>query len=415
MEKTKLNIVLLLGCIALCFCVQSCSIDSDDYIDSSKPFGFYRSLLMGEKFDLLERNQRKLNELHLNDRIDSTDYFSGMSNLWYKSDYDTEVIYGKLKKWVAENPQSAYANYHLGQYLYGYGFHLRGGKYRNETSNEKYEILWSYIEKAEIKIEKALQIDSNLMIAYSALIYIYRNGVAPEYDILVENVFRRAREIKDNDYTVWVAYMESKLPRWGGSYQVMKKIHMESKSVFSGRSARYADYLEGIIYIDEVNLLWKAKNNDAALEVVDKAIGKYPITVHPRLYYYKAVLLKENKEYEPCSKFAHKAIESLPYYKPSYSSNGFCQIKLKNWLNANDSYIKSILLGTKTAYGLYYLGVSYLELGNIDAAYTCFKLSEKLDASYIKYTKRHIEKLKKQKVELKILPLEALLHSAYKH
>jgi len=178
-------------------------------------------MLKVRKIDTLDR---RLNEIQLAYERDTgkefflNDTFSAMAI----PDPELEEVY---EEWLLSHPSSYAANTAAGMYYLGMAGAWRGAKFIGETPQWKLDRMSQYIEKAELRLKRSLDMAQKPTLSYVLLIRAARlNGT-------VRDSTEWLSEAKKRDpYCVLPrnAYMAQLEPRWGGSYAAMRRFADET-------------------------------------------------------------------------------------------------------------------------------------------------------------------------------------------
>ncbi len=172
-----------------------------------------------------------------------------------------------LDEWVQEFPESFAPYLARSEYLSAKGWESRGGSYASETSEEQFAGMTEYFIQAEKDFRTALRLRAKLVSAYGSLIDIYKAyGNEKEVDLLAQEALNKMPE----SYLVRSFYMQSLMPRWGGSHEDMDTFAVESEKL-AGVNPRFR-VLRGFVYWDQAKYLRKEKKNEDAIRLLDQAL-----------------------------------------------------------------------------------------------------------------------------------------------
>lgn len=120
--------------------------------------------------------------------------------------------------WLAQAPDSAYANLARGAYFNGAAWKARGGDAASATPRENLRRMSELVEMAIPFYEKAVSINPRLISAHTGLLVLGTLDSRPE---LEARAFARAEELDPACVHLAKVRMRSLQPRWGGSYEQM--------------------------------------------------------------------------------------------------------------------------------------------------------------------------------------------------
>ncbi len=176
------------------------------------------------------------------------------------------VSVNDLDLWVAQTGSyMAYAA--RGAYKSTAGYWARGGKYINETPQDKIDKMQQLHEEAAIDLEAAISKNPALMPAYKELIDIAR---ASTMTFTARQILERAESHDKRTFSVRYAYMMSLLPRWGGTYEEMTKYAQEAIKYVNLNPLLWT--LQGEVSADVADNLWREGNYQSAVESYTAAL-----------------------------------------------------------------------------------------------------------------------------------------------
>lgn len=182
---------------------------------------------------------------------------------------ESERIGRITESWLAQAPDSAYANLARGAYFNGAAWKARGSKYAAETPKEALRRMSELAEEAIPFLEKALSINPKLVPAYTAMIDLGMMDSRPE---LETKGIRGAGKLDPACLELATVRMRALKPRWGGSYEEMLAYASELSADVVRRphlaiviAEPYADRGDRLIADDQLTR--------EALEVLDMAVS----------------------------------------------------------------------------------------------------------------------------------------------
>ncbi len=363
---------------------------------------YFRSLLLSENFNRLEKELSEVNALPFNNVENIEKYYRTYGVLYFPRDeFESSSVDLAIKKWIKLSPNSAYANFYAGGFLYNLGMNARGGKYRWDTPKENYVKMRKYLKPAEEKLLLSYKIDSNLTATRVALINLYSNiSDEDQTHIFLDSI----TDIPDN-YIIWHAQLFKSTGRWGGGNdKIYDYLDMATKQFKS--NPQIIDRLTGIAFNDTVRSLMREKIYDKAMEIVDQAL---PVTAnYPQLFRQKAWLYSEKKDYISCIKWSKKAIAAYPNNITFLNTAGFCAHKTKSWELSKEYYYRIVQLSGENKSRLFRLGTAYMQLFQYKEAYTIFKRLLEIDPTYKKYIKHYTSYVEARHADLTTFKMKDL-------
>jgi tetratricopeptide (TPR) repeat protein len=172
-----------------------------------------------------------------------------------------------LTEWVGRQPTSAAALLARGTYLSAAGWNARGSKFARETNPGQFIGMANYFRRASADFNAALRIAPSSIVAYRALMSISMNASDAEKS---RELLDRGLKIQPYSFRLRAFYMETLLPRWGGSYDAMTRFAEES-GPYAARNPRIRA-LGGFVEWDRGRVLEKAGRNAEAIKAYERAM-----------------------------------------------------------------------------------------------------------------------------------------------
>ena len=298
---------------------------------TGEQFAEIRALFKKERFGTLSAMMDKYVSAMEEDPLDEF-RLNSFLGIFREANPDAERL---LLKWEKTFPYNYQPYLVLAEYYFAKGWESRGNRYVADTTDEQFQGMYNYFQKAEDNIAKALKIKPKLMPAYRMLISMY-DAYKPEME---ENqVIQTALEKFPHSFLVWSSCIKAKEPRWGGSYAQMQALAKEAEQYSTVNPNLIKLY--GFIYIDQSRYLEEEKRYPEAVELLNEALqfGDRP-DIHYRIadiYYYNL------KNYPRALEECDKAIQLVSgggagYYllrSKIYYDSGNYQQALKDWETA---------------------------------------------------------------------------------
>lgn len=367
-----------------------------------KPFGYYRQMLLDERYKELEEVHAKTNNDYILGKVSDAVYYDVFGTLWFKSDHKSTLIEEKLKKWLDAYPNSAYANSSIGRYYFRRGQFHRGGKWADDTPKSNFNKLYSDLDLAKKYVEKALVLNPKLMRAYDTSIAMSKYGDGDNAIIALEILMEGVKHTK-SDFALWDVFMQGIEPRWGGSYVAMEEILKVAKEEKFISKSTYQK-MKGYIVTDKANRANASDNYELAIDLVKKNIG----TRYNGLYLEIAKAYSSQKNYKDCYDNIKKITNESDYNWNVQKRLGWCSAKLKKWSESREAFTRYIQLTGGNAWSYYNLGKAYGYLDNYSAAYTLLIQAHNLDESYKDKTNGYIKHILNEKPNTEAIELAKL-------
>lgn len=132
----------------------------------------------------------------------------------------------RLDQWVEKMPKSAVARLARAAYWDAVAWQARGSKYARETASAQMDAMRDYSSRELADVLKALELDPRFTEGYRFLINIY-NSTGRKADC--RRAFEEGAKVQPTSFRLRAAYMNSLLPRWGGSYAAMDALAADSE------------------------------------------------------------------------------------------------------------------------------------------------------------------------------------------
>lgn len=166
--------------------------------------------------------------------------------------------------WLSKHPGKWPALAARGAFFSNLGFEARGAKWIYKTSQQQIDGMEWFFELAKPDLEKAIGLNSKCVPALRGLIAIESAlGDAP-------NAISRYVGKYPKSYRLRAQGIHFLCPRWGGSYEAMLAYIEESLRYVSVNPRMR--HLDGYTLFDKADMLYRAKKNEEALNLVRAAI-----------------------------------------------------------------------------------------------------------------------------------------------
>lgn len=299
----------------------------------------------------------------------------------------------KYSKWVSLYPNSYQPYLARGVYFYSLGVKSRGAELISETSKTQLENMRSFLKKSRKNLYKSISLKKGLLHAYTYLVYMAKvDGIGDKHALL-----KVALSLDPSSFMIRSAFMESLLPRWGGSAKEMALFVEETQPYFktnpkleilkgrlaadvgdrSFRSYRYEDALRSYnsslqwgdfwLYNTERGALYsRLKQYGKSLDDLNKAIEEYPY--HARAYYERCFTYSKLEKYEEAVKDCTRSIEVSNGSARSFMFRGILYARMKDFHKALLDYDKAIKINPKENETYKWRGRASMTIGDFYSA-----------------------------------------------
>jgi tetratricopeptide (TPR) repeat protein len=179
-------------------------------------------------------------------------------------DPTTEKIFND---WIRQFQNSPVPFLARATYYLSLGLYARGEKWASETTGKQFREMNAYFSKSEQDIDTALKLDFSQIIGYRNLIMInMRNGELVQREQLMKKVV----QMYPCCYEVRRYYIRGLTPRWGGSYEKMKRFANDSQQ-YAAKNPQLR-LLKGFVSWDQGRMLELDHQNKPALAAYTKAL-----------------------------------------------------------------------------------------------------------------------------------------------
>ena len=236
----------------------------------------------------------------------------------YQSFYVTLPHYEVLlEKWIDTHPEDYQPYLAAGHYYYARGWQSRGFKWRRDTSEEQINGMVSNFATAKDRLNTALEINPNLMLAYNILIGVHNAGGSDhEEDQTTETALSRFPA----SFIIRSTAAWANQPRWGGSYREMWRIANQAEAYAGDHPILTSLY--GAIFYDQGRVFESKQEYGKALEMYTKAMtyGDRDQFYRERAELYAFKLKDPDRAYED--------IEYAISLRPTRSKNYLARVKI---------------------------------------------------------------------------------------
>ncbi len=167
-------------------------------------------------------------------------------------------------------PKSWIPRFLRGIYLLIQAQSARGTQWASDTPESAMLKMQEIGQLAEKDLLTSIDMEPNLLYAYSQLIYLYKITGQEEK---LQDIFRRAQAISPYDPSIWLQLQDAALPRWGGSYQQMRRNIRETEDYIPN----YPElrFLSSIRINDIAAVAYQKDEDNKALVLYSRAFRDY--------------------------------------------------------------------------------------------------------------------------------------------
>lgn len=175
-----------------------------------------------------------------------------------------------LRRWFDEQPQSFFSQLSAGIFFVIQASKARGTKFASETSQEQFKKMAEINLVAMDYLQKAMLLDASSALPHSIIL-----GIAARQNFAAQKTPTQwlfaALQTDPNSLAARVNAMTYFSPRWGGSFEFLEQIVLQSEKSLSAQSVHYLRYnivMEKAIHEEVVT-----KNKPQANELYKQALG----------------------------------------------------------------------------------------------------------------------------------------------
>jgi hypothetical protein len=134
----------------------------------------------------------------------------------YEDSLDNEL---NFDRWVEAFPTSYSAHLAHGAYLYRMAWSVRGGNYRNQTAQTKFDAMENWLARARPELIASLKLTAK---PFLSTLYLLNTATLSGTAAERQHWFEVGSSIDPANTLLRYRYMFSLRPRWGGSYEQME-------------------------------------------------------------------------------------------------------------------------------------------------------------------------------------------------
>jgi tetratricopeptide (TPR) repeat protein len=376
--RLLLCVFLLLGCINVSF-ANSAFLETTDIIAAK--------MLKAEEFAKLNHYLDTI----LSQPLATPSYGVAVGDVLYAFVFPSSWMGSTIEEWRQEYPAAYQPLLAQGVYYFNRGVNSRGSAYARDTTAEQFRGMREYFNKSIDCFNKAIELKPTLTSPYSYLITMQMAmGNSAECRRLLTEVL----SISDIEVAARSAYLESLLPKWGGSYDEMNSFIEETRPFFS-KNPRLK-FLEGYQDIENGYRLLHPQTRDLekSLKTLDKALS---YGSRRRTHRYKAMCLELMGRLEEAYEEIQLALDTCTYSERSL----WVRIRLSQKLKKRDAAIQDLeavlLLDPKNKKALDKIAYLYGEVGRKTDSLQSYKVLKSLEPKNMFYRHKYRELLGAQR------------------
>lgn len=308
-KKFKLLIILILLFSNACSSIKHRPITSD-----------LETLLNNKRYDQLDSVLKNYQNIYEANMIEEEENIYIAFYAFNTKNTSLEVFFNE---WVDKHPKSYAAYLARGIYYKNMGWKKRGEKYISETTKKQISGMNFYFQKSLMDFEKTMEINPNLLLSYCYMIDILKNYKKFE---IIRTLADRGLEKNPNSLLIRWFYLNSILPRWGGSVEKMQDFINEAKPYYKNNPK--LKILDGRVFAEKGDQALFAKRYEKALVLYNQALE------YGDHYYYnrqKGETLLVLNQYGEAIKEFDKSLISRPRSLSTLYSKAYSHYKLSDF------------------------------------------------------------------------------------
>jgi tetratricopeptide (TPR) repeat protein len=228
-----------------------------------------------------------------------------------------------LGRWERERPTSAPARIAKGAFLADLAWQTRGTAYSRNTPAESIQRMGRLMAQAVSTIDTALDRTPRSAAAYRVLL---ETAKASGDTALARRYLMKGLEDIPASFSLRRQYMRNLIPRWGGSYDAMRRFADESQATEGATNPRLRG-LAGYIALDSAEVLELQGHQLAALAVYDEAIA---ISDEASFHLERGQLLVRMRRDREAMRDLDRAVAGRPTDATAYLWRGLARLALSN-------------------------------------------------------------------------------------
>jgi tetratricopeptide (TPR) repeat protein len=228
-----------------------------------------------------------------------------------------------VDRWERERPMSVPARIAKGTFLTDLAWQVRGTAYGRNTPAESMRRMGRLMAQADSTIDTALARTPRSAAAYRVLIEIAKTSADTAR---ARQYLMKGLEDIPASFALRRQYMRNLVPRWGGSYDAMRRFADESEATEGATNPRLRG-LAGYIPLDSAEVLELGGHQLAALAVYDQAIS---ISDEASFHLERGQLLVRMRRYGEALRDLDRAVASRPTDGTAYLWRGMARLAVSS-------------------------------------------------------------------------------------
>lgn len=260
-----------------------------------------RQLFLQNKFQQLNQRLAAYQSQSQNNVLTEVNLFNAYSAFAFNHLFYQE----KFQQWINATPNNYQPYLARATFYYSYGWDARGGKFIHKTTASQLSAMKKHFTLAKSDISKSLSIYKQSVLPYCLLIGIAKTE--RNSDPSAKKLLKQALRYNPASFEVRQFFIDSLLPRWGGSYQAM--VDFAEKAQPYAYKNKNIKTLQGYALLDAANILASDKNYQDAGKLYNQILT---LGDNDRVYYRRAKnYYRQHRYLQAITDFNH-AIELEP-------------------------------------------------------------------------------------------------------
>lgn len=251
-----------------------------------------------------------------------------------------------LTDWISAFPKIYQPYLARAEYYCNAAWNARGTNWASETSQEQFQGMTGYFEKARKDLDSATSLYDKTIVPHHLLLNMAN---AQGNNAEIKNLLDAATEISPATYKIRASYMLTLTPRWGGSYEAMETFANDSVSYTALNPKMHI--LPGLMYDDQALVMASLKKFNVAEQVFTKALSYGENHV---IFFHRGRTRYKNENYVDALTDLDKAIEiykddsdyyywrAMTYSKMEQYDKAVGDINSAEALENNNKYYKNL-------------------------------------------------------------------------
>lgn len=332
-------------------------------------------LVKAGKFEEASAVLAKAHAAYERDRKTEAEFHS-LAAEFYRADPGLEQ---PLDAWVAQRAKDPFAYFARGVYRVRMGWVRRGGDLASQTSPDRFAAMAEWFSRAKGDFGVAIAKMPRLVEAYCYLILI-EQGVGGHKK---RSLYEQALKINPDSFSARDAFLNSLLPRWGGSYIEMQQVIAAARSSY--RRMPRLKVLEGRVDADIGELLLYEGKSDEAKTYFLRALSKGDYASTNLRY---GQLLYDMRDDAGALAQFNKVIRAIPGYPEGWRDRARVYRMQMRFPEAMADINRALEIEPQDDNLLATRGLIQMTAGNLDLALKDYETASAIDPGEPDYQKR---------------------------